>query len=125
MDAMDPSNNEEGCPECGAPGGMECDPSCPNASGATGPDPDRAYDTRFESVDKASGTEPGAGNHTSDCECPTCEAVNESSGFGKFMNRIISEENKKGLPVLNDSPLRKRALSTQERPMGRVRFGVK
>ena len=31
---------EEACPECGAPLGMPCEPGCPNAEEA-GPDPDR------------------------------------------------------------------------------------
>lgn len=120
-------NGLESCEECGAPEGQPCDPECPNAGDIEGVDPDTDYDTRFEAVDKASGVEPGAGNHTSDCECPSCEgkAVNESNDFDRFMNRILSEETKKGMSVLNDSPHRKRALREQERPMGRTRIGGK
>lgn len=46
-------------------------------------------------------------------------------GFDRFMDRIMIEENRKGLPVLNDSPLRKVAARYQERPMGKTRMGVK
>lgn len=121
-------NGLEECPECGAPMGVPCDPQCPNADEPEGVDPDSAYDRRFENHDHAATqVDPGAGNHPEGCECKGCNAekVNESSDFDRFMNRILSEENKKGLPVLNDSPHRKRALREQERPMGRTRFGGK
>lgn len=115
------------CPECGAPPGEPCDPQCPNADEPEGVDPDTAWDTRFEAHDHANAqVEPGVGNHPSDCECKTCEAcTNESRDFDKFMNRILSEETKKGMSVLNDSPHRKRAIREQERPMGRTRIGGK
>lgn len=125
---LDGGNDMEACEECGAPEDMPCDPQCPNADQQTGVDPDSDWDSRgdfTEAHDKADTTEPGPGNHASDCECKSCELQTESFGFGKFMNRIISEETKTGLPVLNDSPHRKRALREQERPMGRTRIGGK
>lgn len=122
-----PEELEDPCPDCGAPMGEEHDPSCPNAEPPEGVDPDTAWDTRFEAQDRGDvQTEPGAGDHPSDCTCKSCEEVQaEAFGFGRFMNRIISEETKKGMPVLNDSPHRKRALREQERPLGRTRIGGK
>lgn len=73
--------------------------------------------------------DPGARNHPKDCECAKCEdrgPVKESTiGFDRFMDRILIQETKQGLKVLNDSPLRANAHRYQERPMGRVRMGVK
>lgn len=115
------------CPECGAPPGEPCDPQCPNAEAPEGVDPDTAWDTRFEGHDHANPqVEPGAGNHPSGCECDECnDDLSEGTNFDKFMSRIISEETKKGMAVLNDSPHRKRALREQERPLGRTRVGGK
>lgn len=130
-DLDDLSVEDDACPECGAPPGEECDPRCPMADEPEGVDPDTAWDTRgdkFESHNVEPSASSGNGAHPSDCECPTCEEAgrqNESFGFSKFMDRIISEETKKGMPVLNDSPHRKRALREQEHPMGRTRIGGK
>jgi len=67
--------------------------------------------------------DPGARNHPNDCECPSCAELTESFGFGKFMDRIVCDEHRKTLPVLNDSPQRLRAARNQERPLGRIRIG--
>jgi len=42
---------EGGCPECGAPPGMECDPECPHAE-PMGPDPDRYRESVSHDFDK-------------------------------------------------------------------------
>lgn len=121
----DDFDDEELCPECGAPPGGECEPGCPNAD-IEGVDPDIAYDTRFETYERAdSNIEPGEGDHPQDCECQSCICANESYNFDKFMDSIIVQETKRGMPVLNDSPHRRRAIREQERPLGRTRFGGK
>lgn len=52
------------------------------------------------------------------------ESVND---FDKFMDKILIEEghNRVKPTVVEDSPMRKRAARHQERPLGRIRFGVK
>lgn len=55
---------------------------------------------------------------------PVEEQMGESVYFDKFMDRIISEEHTKRMPVMNDSPLRANAARYQERPMGRTRMGI-
>jgi len=68
--------------------------------------------------------EPGASNHPPDCECETCESTQVAEArFGKFMQRISLEENRRGMKVIGDSPHRLRALREQERPMGLTRIG--
>lgn len=52
-------------------------------------------------------------------------SLGESVDFDRFMSRIISEETRRGLPVVNDSPLRKNAQRYQERPMGKTRMRSK
>jgi len=55
LDIGDEQNTEDplegGCPECGAPSEMECDPNCPNAQ-PMGPDPDRYRESVSHDFDK-------------------------------------------------------------------------
>lgn len=84
------------CPECGAPSGEAHDPSCPNAV-VPGPDPDRFR-----------------------------EGVRENAGFDKFMDRIVLQE--RGARTVSgkeNNPSRLIAGKYQERPLGRIRYGVK
>lgn len=116
------------CPLCGACDDEECEPNCPNAGdGMTDvSDPDAGWDTRYENFDRPfSQVEPGEGNHPEDCECKSCKLKKESFGFDKFMDRIVLNETKRNIPILVDSPQRIRASKVQERPLGRIRFGVK
>ena len=94
---------DDSCPECGAAGEEPCDPACPNAE-EEGVDPDTAWDSR---IDKK----------------PVGESVNFN--FDKFTDRILLESQKRGIRVMNDSPLRSRAATYQERPMGKTRIGGK
>ncbi len=63
------------------------------------------------------------------CECG-CKPVAESFGgarfsFDKFMDRIVESETRRGMTVIKDSPQRERQQRRQERPLGRIRYGVK
>jgi hypothetical protein len=98
---LEPIHDDDSCPLCGAEPGMPHDELCPLAVEEEYIDPDIEYDSR---VDK----EP--------------RRFEESINFDKFMDRIIFEETKRGMPVLNDSPQRKRAINCQEHPMGRMRM---
>ena len=85
------------CPECGAFPPAPCDPNCPNATVPSGPDPDRFR-----------------------------EGVQENAGFDKFMDRIVLQE-RRGTKVdgKENNPARLIAGKYQERPLGRIRYGVK
>ena len=50
-------------------------------------------------------------------------ALGERYEFDKFMDDILIRESRK--PHFGDSPMRKRALKHQERPINRTRYGVK
>lgn len=66
----------------------------------------------------------------SESECPVCNGTgeksctNESNNFDKFMDSILIKETRIP-PVGPESPNRERARRHQERPLGRIRYGVK
>ena len=96
---------EEPCPECGAPVGQPHDPMCPFEDQGDPRDPDRAYDAR---VDRQ------------------VEGKEEMVEFDKFMDRIvIDEKQRQRIDRPENNPQRQRAAKYQDRPMNKTRWGGK
>jgi len=93
-----PAEDDSSCLECGAPLGAKHDPGCPMDDDS--PDPDRYRE----------GVEP----------------VQENAGFDKFMDRIVMQEGRaRTVSGKENNPARLIAGKYQERPLGRIRYGVK
>lgn len=66
-----------------------------------------------------------------DPRCPNAEGsepdrYDEGVSFDRFMDRILTEERgQRIMRTVDDSPQRKRQAARQERPLGRIRMGVK
>lgn len=90
------ASDDASCPICGAPHGEQHDPGCPEEDKHE-PDPDRFRESAHENV-----------------------------GFDKFMNRIILQERRtQKVDGKENNPQRLIAGNYQERPLGRIRYGVK
>lgn len=89
-----------GCPQCASPPGSPHDPGCPEnpLGGPAMVDPDRYREG----------------------------VVREDAGFDKFMDRIILQERgARTVAGKENNPSRLIAGKYQERPLGRIRYGVK
>ncbi len=98
---------DEMCDECGGMGEAFCD----------------ACDGDGQITAGEVGPEPAAAGMMNTLPPPTTEGFT----FDRFMDNIIIKEGASNTKVktLADSPQRVRARKHQERPLGRIRFGVK
>lgn len=99
---------EEPCPECGAPVGQPHDPMCPFEDQVDPRDPDRAHDARVDVQ----------------LEGRQREGTEEPSDFDKFMDRIVvDEKQRQRIDRPENNPQRQRAARIQDRPMNKTRWG--
>jgi hypothetical protein len=122
---------DELCPECEGVGLMDC-PEC----GGTGEEYEKPCEEcagqctvpcySCDGSGSTTGAEGGMENHLPNVVEPSVRT--EGFTFDRFMDDIIIKEgaglNKKTKTV-GDSPQRARARKHQERPLGRIRYGVK